>query len=261
MAHGFSAVREQMLDAYAERFMQTGMAVLLFDYRHFGKSSGEPRQLLSIRRQLQDWQAAVAAARSLPEIDPSRIALFGTSFSGGHVQAIAARDHQIAATIAQVPWCDGLGNLPALGFDHVVRLTMAGLKDIAKTMIGGPSFHIAVVGEPGSLAAIATPDAVEGFARITPPNSNWRNEVCARIALTVGFYRPGVGASKIRCPIMYCIGEQDIVTPARFAHQAAHRAPLSEINTYDCGHFDLYVSPLWEKAVSDQIEFLTRHLS
>ena len=146
--------------------------------------------------------------------------------------------------------------LSAHGRDY----TMAGLKDIAKTICGGPPYCIAVVGKPGSLAAMATPDAVEGFARITPPNSSWRNEVCARIALTAGLYRPGVGASKIRCPILYCIGEQDIVTPARFAHQAAHRAPKSEMKTYDCGHFDLYVSPLWEKVVADQTKFLARYL-
>ena len=48
MAHGFSAVREQRLDAYAERFAAAGLAVLVFDYRHFGASQGEPRQLLSI---------------------------------------------------------------------------------------------------------------------------------------------------------------------------------------------------------------------
>ncbi|HSN80151.1 MAG TPA: alpha/beta hydrolase, partial [Rhodoferax sp.] len=53
MAHGFSGVKEQRLPAYAERFAQNGMAVLLFDYRHFGESGGEPRQLLSIARQLQ----------------------------------------------------------------------------------------------------------------------------------------------------------------------------------------------------------------
>ena len=95
MAHGFSAVRDQRLDAYAERFREAGFAVLLFDYRHFGTSAGEPRQLLSIRRQLQDWEAAIVAARAQPDIDPARIALFGSSFSGGHVQTLAARDPAI----------------------------------------------------------------------------------------------------------------------------------------------------------------------
>jgi len=62
MAHGFSATREQRLDAYAERFCAAGIGVLLFDYRHFGASGGEPRQLLDIGRQHADFRAAVSHA-------------------------------------------------------------------------------------------------------------------------------------------------------------------------------------------------------
>ena len=107
MAHGFSAVREQRLDAYAERFAAAGMAVLVFDYRHFGASQGEPRQLLSIARQLADWRAAVAHARNLPDVDARRVAVWGSSFSGGHVVAVAAGDPAIAAVVSQAPFTDG----------------------------------------------------------------------------------------------------------------------------------------------------------
>ena len=115
LAHGWTGVREQRLDAYAERFAGAGLAALVFDYRHFGASSGEPRQLLDITRQLADWAAAIAFVRSRAEIDPGRVALWGTSFSGGHVIETAARDRQIAAVVAQVPFVDGLRNLPSLG--------------------------------------------------------------------------------------------------------------------------------------------------
>ena len=260
MAHGFSAVREQRLDAYAERFAAAGLAVLLFDYRHFGASGGEPRQLLSIRRQLQDWEAAIATARALPGIDAGRIALFGSSFSGGHVQTLAARDAAIAAAIAQAPFCDGLRNLPALGLGHALRLTVAGLRDAAGSMLGLGPYRIPAVGSPGSLAAMTTPDAVPGFANMNPAASTWRNEVCARIALSVGAYRPGAKAAGIRCPILYTIAGDDVVTPARFAHQAARSAPRGEVKTYPCGHFDVYLPPLWDQVVADQTEFLLRHL-
>jgi dienelactone hydrolase len=261
MAHGFSAVREQRFDAFAERFAQAGLAVLLFDYRHFGASDGAPRQLLSIRRQLQDWAAAIACARDLPGIDPQRIALFGSSLSGGHVLTMAARDHAIAAAVAQVPTCDGLRNLLPLGLAQLTRLTLAGLYDAARALIGRSPFYIAAAGEPGTWSAMATPEALPWFNEVTPTNSTWVNRVCARIALFYGTYRPIAGVRKIRCPTLYCIGEQDLhLAPQHLAHEAAARTPKAEVRTYPCGHFGLYTGPLWERAVADQTDFLVRHL-
>jgi pimeloyl-ACP methyl ester carboxylesterase len=261
MAHGFSAVREQRFDAYAERFTRAGLAVLLFDYRHFGASEGVPRQLLSIGRQLQDWTAAIAYARSLHGIDPKRIALFGSSLSGGHALTMAARDPAIAAAVAQVPTCDGLRNLPPLGLAHLTRLTLAGLYDAARSLVGLSPFYIAAAGPPGSWSAMAAPDALPWFQSVTPAGSKWANRVCARIALLYGTYRPIAGVGKIKCPTLYCIGEQDKhLAPAYLAHEAASRTPRAEVKTYPCGHFGLYTGALWERAVADQTEFLVRHL-
>ena len=76
---------------------------MAFDYRHFGASEGEPRQLLSIAGQQEDYHAAIAFARSQEGIDPERIVLWGTSFSGGHVVPVAVADGRVAAVISQVP--------------------------------------------------------------------------------------------------------------------------------------------------------------
>ena len=89
MAHGFGATREMSLAPYAERFAAAGMNALLFDYRHFGASEGEPRQVLSVRRQLRDYAAALECARKLDGVDASRVAVWGTSFSGGHALVMA----------------------------------------------------------------------------------------------------------------------------------------------------------------------------
>jgi dienelactone hydrolase len=108
MAHGFSGTRDDGLPAYAEAFRAAGYAVVLFDFRHFGASSGQPRQLLDIERQIADYRAVVQWARQLDGVDPDRIVLWGTSFSGGHVLEVAATDARIAAVIAQVPFADGI---------------------------------------------------------------------------------------------------------------------------------------------------------
>src|ERR1700736_1726676 len=108
LGHGLGATREFGLEPYAQRFVDAGIAALVFTYRHFGDSGGRPRQLLDIKHQLADWAAALAYARSLDGIDRERIALWGTSFGGGHVIEAAARDGAVAAVVSQCPFTDGL---------------------------------------------------------------------------------------------------------------------------------------------------------
>ncbi len=260
LAHGWTGVREQRLDAYAERFVDAGLAVLVFDYRHFGASTGEPRQLLDIERQLADWTAAVAFARSRAEVDSMRVALWGTSFSGGHVLETAARDPQIAAVVAQTPFADGLRNLPRLGVRSALRLTAAGLRDQVGAAFGRSPHMVPSVGPPGSLAVMTSRDAEPGFRAIDPPGSSWRNEAAARIALRVSAYRPGRHAGRIAAPILFILARDDVITPPEFARAAASRAAHAELRTYPGGHFEVYVGDGFERVVADQVDFLSRHL-
>ncbi|MGC1852000.1 MAG: alpha/beta fold hydrolase, partial [Solirubrobacterales bacterium] len=105
MAHGLSGTRRDRLGPFAERFAAAGFAALLFDHRGFGDSGGES-DLFHPRRQLDDWRAAIAFARSLPGIDPARVATFGSSMGGGNALAAAADDRQVAAAVSQVPFID-----------------------------------------------------------------------------------------------------------------------------------------------------------
>jgi len=261
MAHGFSGTRELRLDAYAERFCDAGLAALVFDYRHFGASGGRPRQLLDIGMQQGDYRAAVAYARALDWVDSERVALFGTSFSGGHVLAVAARDQRIAAVVSQCPFTDGLASLPTMGPANIAKATVAGLRDQLADLVGRPARYIPAVGPPGSFAVMTTPDAQPGFEALRPPDSRWENRVAARIALRVASYRPGRSAAKIACPVLFCVCDDDAVAPATATLKYAEAAPRGEIKRYPVGHFDIYVGEAWERAVADQTEFLSRCLA
>jgi uncharacterized protein len=260
MAHGFSGVRDQRLDAYAERFVQAGLTALVFDYRYFGDSAGEPRQLLDIRRQLEDWRAAIAYARSIEGLDPARVAIWGSSLSGGHVMYLAARDSSLAAAVSQVPFADGLITLPALGVGQALRMTREGLRDQLGAILGRPPHMIAASGPPGSRSVMNKPSVEPGMRAITPPGSTWRNEVAARIALHVGSYRPGRKAGKIRCPILFCVADNDDLTVPGPVLKAARKAPRAELKRYPISHFEIYLGEWFERAVADQADFLRRHL-
>jgi dienelactone hydrolase len=107
MAGGGAVTKEPGTDLFAKRFHEAGFAVLAFDYRRLGESGGQPRQVVRIREQLTDWQAAIGFAATLPEVDSARLAVWGFSLSGGHVFRVAARNPQLAAAIAQTPTADG----------------------------------------------------------------------------------------------------------------------------------------------------------
>lgn len=258
MAHGFSATRADGLPAYAERFAAAGFAVLLFDYRHFGDSGGEPRQLISPSAQRDDYRAAVAFARTLPGIDAQRIALFGSSFSGGHVVVVAAGDERIAAVVAQAPFADVIDTLAAMDRRAAPGVALRALRDTAAGLLGRPPVMVPAVGPPGTVAAMTSPDAEPGFRAIVAPDSRWRNEVAARVLLRLD--RPVAKARRVRCPLLVCACDEDSVTPVRGAIRIAERAPQGELIRYPIGHFDIYTGAAFEQAVSDQTAFLRRHL-
>jgi uncharacterized protein len=261
MAHGLGAVRSMRLDAYAERFSAAGYACLVFDYRNFGDSEGRPRQLLDIGMQLADWAAAVAHARTLPGIDHDRIGLWGTSFAGGHVIATAARLPGIAAAVVQCPFTDGIASARTITNPLITaRITARAVCDVVAARMGRPPVMVATAGKPGEVALMNTPDAYQGYLRLVPEDAEFPNEVAARIGLKIISYRPGRYTSKITCPILFCVCENDSVAPAVPTLRYAARAPRGEVRMYPEGHFAIYVDEAFERVITDQLAFLDKHL-
>jgi len=261
MAHGFSATRRDGLEPYAGRFADAGFGVLLFDYRGFGESGGEPRQVIDIGAQQDDYRAAIRAAARVPWVDASRIALFGSSFSGGHVVTVASGDARIAAVIAQAPFADGLAQLRITPPLTSARMTLDALRDAAGAALGRPPVTLPAAGPPGTYAVMTAPEAEPGFRAIVGEDSRWRNEVAARVMLRIGLWRPVKDAARVACPLLVCVCDADATTPPAPALQMAQNAPRGEIVRYPIGHFDIYVGEAFERAVGDQVAFLERVLA
>lgn len=257
MAHGFSGTRDDGLPAYADAFRAAGFAVVLFDYRHFGASTGRPRQLLDIAAQQDDYRAVVAWARRAEGIDPERIVLWGSSFSGGHVVVVAAGDPRIAAVIAQAPYTDSLPVLRETPPRNLLRAVGRALRDRAGAVLGRPPVLVPAAGPPGSFAAMTAPEALPGFTAMVCPGSLWRNEVAARVMLSLPFFRPVRLAGRLRMPVLFCVCDDDVTTPPSSTLTAAARAPRGELRRYPYGHFEIYHDP---QAKADQVEFLRRVL-
>jgi uncharacterized protein len=251
MAHGLSGTRRDRLGAFAERFAAAGFAALAFDHRGFGDSGGEP-DLFHPRRQLDDWRAAIECARSLPGIDPERVATFGSSMGGGNALAAAAGDRRVAAVVSQVPFIDILRQAHRSPPKVVARVLLA-------AALGR---HLPAVGQPDEAALINAPGGEVGWRHVVAigEGSRWRNRVSARWLLGRP-YRPARHATKLHCPWLLCVGEADRVAKPGPAIAAARRAPFGELRTYPgVDHFDIYEGPAHEAVVVDEIAFLRRHL-
>lgn len=261
LAHGLGATRELGLDAFASRFAAAGFLALAFDYRGFGGSGSEPRQWLDVRRQLEDWRAAVDFAHTLEGVDTSRIAIWGSSFGGGHVIRTAARDPRVAAVVAQCPFTSGPASLLALGPRSAMKVVQIGLRDLVAARLGRPAKRVALVGPPGSAGLMTAPDAEPGYRALVPVGVEFDFKVDARIVNHVPFNSPGRAVAKFRCPIMFSVCDKDSVTPAKPTLRYAKKAPKGEVRRYPIGHFDLYAGPDFERVVADQTDFLVRHLN
>lgn len=260
LGHGLGATMQMRLDAFGERFAEAGIAALAFTYRHFGDSTGEPRQLLSIRRQLADFDAAIAHVQARPDVDGARVAVWGSSFGGGHAILVAARHPELRAAVAQCPFTDGLASARALGPAGSLRMLPTVAADLLATARGRDPVLLTLAGAPGSTALMTAPDALPGYLALVPAGATFVNEVAARVVPTITWHRPGRAARNVTVPILFCVCDHDSVTPPEGTLRYARTAPKGEIRRYDAGHFDIYLGEPFEAVVADQIEFLGRHL-
>ncbi|WP_132994229.1 alpha/beta hydrolase [Gordonia zhaorongruii] len=264
MAHGFGTPRAMRLYAYAEQFVAAGFIVCVFDYRHFGDSDGEPRQLLDIPKQLVDWRGAVDFTRTLDGVDENRIVGWGTSFAGGHVLTLAGNGLEFAAVIAQVPHVNGVAAVRAVGLRHALRVGPSAISDGIRALLRRPPRYIDSVGLPGSHAVMVSPDAITGRDRLLRGSGlvvgDYPETVAARILLKIWRYSPGRTAAAIGCPTLVQIMSEDVVTPAAVTQRTAEKMRNATVRTYAGGHFDPYVDPLFSTVVGDQLDFLAENV-
>ncbi len=111
MAGGWCYVKEIVMPDYAEAFVKAGFAALLFDYRCLGNSDGPMRQHINPWWQIEDYRNAISFAEIQPEVDENRIAVWGISYSGGHVLIVGALDSRVKGIVSTIPVVDGWANM------------------------------------------------------------------------------------------------------------------------------------------------------
>ncbi|WP_223545389.1 alpha/beta hydrolase [Pseudomonas sp. A-B-19] len=260
LGHGLGAVREMRLDAFCERFAAAGIATLAFTYRYFGDSGGRPRQLMSVKRQLADWDAALDFVKGCADVDGRRVAVWGSSFGGGHAITVASRHPELLAAISQCPFTDGLASTAALGVKGSLQVMPVLLRDFAARLLGRPPVMVPIAAVPGQPALMNAHDALPGYLALVPKGMVFVNHVAARVLPEIMTYRPGRSASRVKLPILFCVSTTDTVTPPEQTIALVRKAPHGETRLYAAGHFEFYMGDAFEELVKDQTQFLTKHL-
>lgn len=212
MAHGFSATKQMVADRYAEVFTEVGLAVLLYDHRGFGASGGEPRQQINPWMQARGYRDAISFAATLDDVDPSRIAVWGDSYSGGVALVVAALDDRVAALVVQVPALgEAVGPTDTDGSrrELIEQTVRFGSIEPTADEIRGP-MPVVWDDQDRRPSALKPETAFRWFTGYgTRPNTNGRNEVTVvRPEEPVGWY-PGLCASDVSCPALFVVAPED----------------------------------------------------
>jgi uncharacterized protein len=263
MAHGFSAVKESYLDNYADKFAEAGFVVLVFDYRHFGASEGEPRQQLFWYDQIKDYRNAITWISLQPEVDSNRIGVWGTSYSGGHVLHLAAFDKRVRAVVSQVPvsnvWESYFATLPP---DAIANISAWHAQARTQRMMSGEVVYFPVVAPEGQPSVLPQPESYQWFMEMGKRAPRWENRVSVESLETGMDYDPTAYIHLISpTPLLMVIASEDIVTPTEQEKKAFSRArEPKKLVVVPGRHFDAYHGPKHMQFFTPQLEWFQQHL-
>jgi fermentation-respiration switch protein FrsA (DUF1100 family) len=244
MDHGFAGTKEHGLERFAQAFAAAGFVVLVHDHRNFGTSGGDLRGDVDPWRQIADWRRAISYLEARPEVDPSRIGLWGTSYAGGHALVLGATDRRLRCIVAQVPTISGYEQgLRRVSPDATPALEHAFNEDERAQLHGDPPRRQAVVsGDPSVAAAYRSQDAIDFYLQPIPAGL-WQNEITLRSTRAARMYEPGLWISRVSpTPLLLVVAREDKLTVADLALAAYERAlEPKRLALIPGGHFDPYL--------------------
>ncbi len=265
MAHGFSAVKEMYLSNFAERFTEAGFITLVFDYRYLGDSEGEPRSQIFPMEQIEDYRNAITWISDHPQVDPDRIGVWGTSYSGAHVLHLAAFDKRIKVVVSQVPLVNGWNNALRLNRpDHFAQFLNFLIQDRIQRYKTGRVNYLKVVAPEGEPSVLPTPESYQWFTHagntLAP---NWRNQVTVESLEKFLEYDPAGSIHLISpTPLLMVVAGYDTLTPTDLAVAVYERALQPKaISIQPCKHFDAYTEPWVSKTAGVAVDWFKQHLA
>ncbi len=263
MTLGFSAVKEMGLNEFAQKMAEAGFVVLAFDYRYLGASEGEPRGQIFYYEQQEDYRNAITWISLQKEVDPQRIGIWGTSYSGGHVLHLAAFDKRVKAVVAMEPFIDAWDTFyknmkPEELAMQRTWYAKSRMEEYERNRVN----YLPVVAPDGQPAVISRKGAYSMFMEASKNAPTWQNRVTVE-SLEVGMeYAPAAYINLISpTPLLMIIPSHDTVLPTQVQKNAFQRALEPKKMVIVKGdHFDLYYGPGFTEASAAAVEWFRQYL-
>jgi len=265
MAHGLGAVKEMYLEPFARRFAEAGIVALLFDYRGFGASGGEPRQRIFPRDQIEDYRSALTWLSLQPEIYADRLGVWGSSFSGGHVLHVAAYDPRVKAVVSQVGAMDVNQTIRSIaGPEQLVLLEQMTVQERIRHVTEGGDVYVPSTGLPGQGFALQSDldsytFAHDAQATVAP---SWRNEITMSSLEAILEYAPAKSIELIAPrPLLMIVARNDAISPPGILRAAFARAgEPKRLLELEGGHYSVYRGQAADEAGRAATAWFTQHL-
>lgn len=256
LCHGFTGIKELILPDYARRFAAAGYAALAFDYRGFGESEGESGSLIW-RNQVQDVRNSITFMQTLDNVDPERIALWGTSYGAANVIYTAGIDDRAKCVVAQVGFGDGGRRVKQRPPEELAPLRHMIANERRTRVLTGQSTMV----DPFVILADAESKAFfEEHAKALP---RLKTQVTLETLESILEYEPEAVADRIAPRALLLIAaERDTVTPPDEFRSVYARAgePRKLVVLEGIRHYDIYSGAPLERSAAEAIGWFREHL-
>lgn len=269
MAHGFSATRHMALAGFAEVFSAAGFAVLVYDHRCLGDSDGEPRQEINPWAQARDYRYALRWLAQQPGIDADRLAVWGSSFSGGEVMVVGAVEPLAKVVVANGPFA-GLGTpIDPAELDKRFAELKAALEDESGTGPAdskdapiGPMPVVRTAGDETTAVFLPQPESTEWFLAVGGAGSAWQNTFTLKGLTGAVPFDPAVAVPFLAPkPLLMVVATEDRVASAEVALATFETAQEpKQLTLVEGHHFVPYSGAGLEQSSAAARDFLLKYL-
>ncbi len=258
LCHGYTGVKDLYLPDNARRLTEAGYVAMTFDYKGWGDSEG-PRSRLAPYSRVYDVQAALSFMSTLPEVEPERLGIYGTSYGGATVVWVGAIDSRVKCIVSVVGVGHGARWMRSVRRpDEWFELLESSEQDRTKRALSGQSQYVE---RSQILAADRRSAELAAAARRNNPAAV--NTIPMEyVDDTLGFNPEWIVDKIAPRPILFIATDNDRLVPPEESQHLYERAgqPKKLVMLKGYGHYEVYTEPAFSEVMQATLAWYQEHL-